>query len=71
MTRTVEQARRWPMPGDAWVKGHQHKSIWAIKLYSEEAHYVCFLESCDDMFFDNFRRWVADAAPVRIFEGEA
>ena len=68
MTRTVEQARLWPMPGDAWIKESYFMELiesvchgkWIYLTFGND--YSCSLEY--------FREWVADATPVRVFEGE-
>lgn len=70
MTRTVEQARRWPMPGDEWKTPFGLYLVLGI-AHTENGPIVILTNYDGPMLIEQFRFLLADAIPVRIFEGES
>lgn len=68
MTRTVEQARLNPMKGDAW--DNQYLGMFEVVETGTLIQIRLSDASTAWTTPDAFYSFVADAAPVRVFEGE-
>jgi len=75
MTRTVEQARRWPMPNDVWRIEHWSGEWKVGHVVGSPIKVTLISRSLDQdretITLDQFRALMDLATPVRVFEGEA
>lgn len=68
MTRTVDQARLWPMASDEWMIGNRVRKIHSV--YTDGFDIFVMFTSGSGYTLRDFRIVYADATPVRVFEGE-
>jgi hypothetical protein len=74
MTRTVDQARLWPMPGDEWDFDQWDKANKVVEV-NELCVVIRYglpysMKTELPLSWHEFRKRTASASPVHLFEGE-